>query len=145
MGLPIGLAVQSESGSMGLARTIGIVSGSIFLLLLIILLLVADYSRAWLIASDKPAFFKALGFGFSETFGHFWSSILMMLMIMVIMVLFVWLFSTVIGVWKPATGGGVFLFFLVSQILIFVKILLRMWRYGSVTALMEMNIIKNYD
>jgi hypothetical protein len=139
VGLPAALAAQSESVSAGLATTVGIVFGSIFLLLLVMLLLVADYSRAWLIAADKPAFFKALGFGFSETFGHFWSSFPMMLIIMVIMVMFGWLFCTITGVWKPATGGGVFLFFLVSQLFIFVKILLRTWRYGSVTALMEMN------
>ena len=117
----------------------GIICGSLYLVLLLIMLLVADYSRAWLIAAEKPSFFKAFGFGFSETFGRFRSSFPMILFIMMIMVLYGWLVSTIIGTWIPSNGGGVFLFFLISQILFFIRILFKAWRYGSVTSLMEMN------
>lgn len=40
---------------------------------------------------------------------------------------------------KPVTGGGVVLLFILSQLLFFIKILLKGWRYGSVTKLMEIN------
>lgn len=40
---------------------------------------------------------------------------------------------------KPVTGGGVVLLFILSQLLFFIKILLKGWRYGSVTMLMEIN------
>jgi hypothetical protein len=138
IGLPVGLKIRSGNASPGV-RVLGIVCGSLFLIVLMILLLVADYSRAWLIAAEKPTFFKAFGFGFSETFRRFRSSFPVMLIIMIIMVLDGWLVSTIIGTWKPATGAGVFLLFIVSQFLFFIKILLRALRYGSVTALMEMN------
>jgi hypothetical protein len=138
VGLPVGLKMRSGNATPGV-RILGIICGSLFLVLLMILLLVADYSRAWLIAAEKPAFFKAFGFGFSETFRRFGSSFPVMLIIMIIMVLYGWLVSKIIGTWKPATGAGVFLLFIVSQFLFFIKILLRALRYGSVTALMEMN------
>jgi hypothetical protein len=139
IGLPVGLISQSENAPGGLAVIVGIITACVFLVLLIIFFLVCDYSRAWLVSAEKPAFFKALGFGFSETFSRFRSSFPMMLIIMVLLVLFGWLVSTLIGTWKPSTGGGVFLLFLVSQLLILIKILLKAWRYGSVTSLMEMN------
>jgi hypothetical protein len=44
-----------------------------------------------------------------------------------------------INAWKPVTGGGVFLLFIVSQIIFFLKAGLKVWRYGSVTALKEIN------
>lgn len=137
--LPVGLVAQAENAAAGLTTKVGIVAASIFLMIMFIFFLVCDYSRAWLVSSDKPAFFKALGFGFSQTFSRFWSSFPMMLIIMVVMVLFAWLFSTITGAMKPETGGGLILLFLVSQLLVLVKILLKAWRYGSVTSLMELN------
>jgi hypothetical protein len=139
IGLPVGLISQAENHTPGVLQTVAVITGLIFLGLLIIFILVADYARAWLIATEKPALFKALGFGFSQTFSRFWSSFPMMLIIMVVMVLFAWLFSTITGAMRPETGGGLILLFLVSQFLVFVKILLKAWRYGSVTALMEIN------
>lgn len=137
VGLPAGLIAQAENPPGGVLQTVVIVTGLIFLALLIIFLLVADYARAWLIAAEKPALFRALGSGFSLTFSHLGSSFFMMLIIMVIMALFGWIVSSVIGAWKPETGGGVFVLFMVSQLLFFVKILLKIWRYGSVTTLMQ--------
>jgi hypothetical protein len=137
--VPAGLLVKSETASGSLKMIIEIICGSVFMAWLVILLLVADYARAWLIAAEKPVFFKALGFGFSEAFGRLGSSFPMMLIIMIVTLLYGWLFSKITGIWKPATGGAVFLLFLVSQLLVFIKVILRAWRYGSVTSLMEIN------
>ncbi len=139
IGLPVGLISQSENPSPGVLQVVAIIAGLLYLGLLIIFTLVADYARAWLIATEKPALFKALGYGFSETFSHIGQSFLMMLIIMIIVLIFSWLASTIIGIWKPESGGGVFLLFIVSQLLFFVKILLKTWRYGSVTTMMEIN------
>ena len=139
IGLPAVLISQAENPSPGVLPIVVVITGLIFLGLLIIFILVADYARAWLIAAEKPALFKALGSGFDETFSHFGSSFLMMVIIMIIVLIFSWLASTIIGGWKPGSGGGVFLLFIVSQLLFFMKILLKTWRYGSVTTLKEMN------
>jgi hypothetical protein len=38
---------------------------------------------------------------------------------------------------KPDTGTGIFLMFLLSQIMFIVKIYLRTWRYGIITSKFE--------
>jgi len=139
IGLPVGLISQAENPSPDVLQVVAIIAGLLYLGLLIIFTLVADYARAWLIAAEKPALFKAMGFGFNETFKRFGSSFPMMVLILIIILIFSWMASTIIGLWKPTTGGGVFLFFIISQMLFFVKILLKTWRYGSVTSMMELN------
>jgi hypothetical protein len=140
VGLPIGLTLQS--GTPGpMTFTIGIIAVLVFSMAEVIFLLVADYARARLVSSEKPAFFKALGFGFSETFGHFASSFPMMLILMVIQLLFGTLVFLVIRSWTPVTGGGVFLLFITTQILFYIKTLLKAWRFGSVTSLKELNTL----
>src|SRR4030042_6041669 len=143
VGLPVGLTVQSGTGPGPVTYIVGITTLVIFLAAEAVFLLVADFARAWLVSAEKPAFFKALGFGFSETFSRFGSSFPMMLILMIIQSLFAWLVIIIIRSCIPGTGEGVFLLFLVSQFLIFMKILLKAWRYGSVTCLMEENNITN--
>jgi hypothetical protein len=101
------------------------------------MLLVTDYARAWQVSVDNLSCFRAVGIGFRETFTRFWSSLPLMLILLVIQILFILFVCVVVTMWIPATGGGVVLLFLVSQFLFIIKIYLKMWRYGSVTALME--------
>jgi hypothetical protein len=116
--------------------------GSIFLLILPLFLLIADYSRAWQVAREKSSCFKAIGFGFSQTFRTFLSSYPMMILILLGQILFGWLVLSILPGMKPDSGGSIFLYFLLSQLLFFIKILLKVWRFGSVTALMEENLKK---
>jgi hypothetical protein len=58
-----------------------------------------------------------------------------MLILIVIQIFFTWEVLKILGGMKPVTGGAVFLMFLLSQLLFIVKILLKTWRYGSVTAM----------
>jgi hypothetical protein len=62
-----------------------------------------------------------------------------MLITIVVQILFVLLALTIIGYWKPVTGGGVFLLFLVSQLLVITRLTLKTWRYGCITFLSEVN------
>jgi hypothetical protein len=137
--IPVSFAIQSNSIPESAPYIIGGITISFSLLLTIILLLVADYARAWQAAHEKPACFKAIGFGFSRTFKKFRSSFPMMILIVTIQVIFSWLIIIITGLWRPVTGGGVFLLFIFSQVLFIVKIMLKTWRYGSVTALKEVN------
>jgi hypothetical protein len=111
----------------------------VFLLLLTLLLLVADYARAWQVAKEPNNCFRAVGFGFRQTFRTFFSSYLLMILLLIVQFLYGWLVISILPGMRPVTGRGVFLLFILSQFLFFVKILLKAWLYGSVTSLMEQN------
>jgi len=136
----IAMLIVSSSESMPEKEIYNIASGSIFIVIAIIpvLLLVADYSRAWKISNNGSPF-MALGFGFSQTFSHFWPSYAAMLIMVLSQVLFGLIVMIVIPSWKPGTGGGVFLLFIISQLFIYARLLLKTWRYGSIISLMELN------
>ena len=137
IGLPFGIAFRSDSGPGASTFILMFIGVIIYFVTVIILLLVADYSRARLVTAEKPSCFKALGYGFSTTFRFFLSSFPMMLLLMIVIILFTWVTLRLISLWNPDTGTGALLLFIVSQILFFCKLLLKAWRYGSVTALME--------
>ena len=137
--VPVALVAQAEPDTERVLFLTGIIAGSVFIFILIIFLLVTDYARAWNVTRETPSGFKAIGFGLSRTFGRFRSSFPLMLVIGVIQVLFGAAVIYLVGVWKPVTGWGVFLLFLVSQALFIIKILIKTWRYASVTNLMELN------
>ncbi len=139
IGIPVIISRGSGSASEAAPSRISVITGSIFLVFLIILFLVADYARAWQAAREESACFSALGFGFRQTFKRFWSSFPLMIVLILFQVMFLWVVLKIIPGWKTGNTGTVLLLFLSSQILFFLKILLKTWRYGSVTALMEKN------
>ncbi len=124
----------SEPGAMSRVIRISLI---IMALLLPVILLVADYARTWLVVNNGKKPFKALGFGFSRSFKTILVSYPVMLIIILVQSCFGAVVISKLMVSKPATGEGVFLFFLASQILFILRIMLRTWRYGTVTSLME--------
>lgn len=139
VGLPVSIVSQIESGAEGTPYKVALLSIIVFLIIEAIFFLVADYARAWQVTNEKKSCFKAVGSGFSLTFRTFFSSIGMMLIIVLLQLFFSFLVIKIIGPWKPDSGGSVFLLFLISQLMFFIRVLLRTWRYGSVTSLMELN------
>jgi hypothetical protein len=138
--VPVSLVSQAEIPSEGAAFKTGIIGIAIFLLLLVALLLVADYARAWQVSNEKKNCFRAIGFGFRQVFRTFLSSYRLMLVLLIVQLLYGWLVLTVLPGIKPATAGGIVLLFLVAQLLFLIKILLKTWRYGSVTKMMASNL-----
>lgn len=135
--IPVILMTMGDNPSESSVSNVGIIAGSVLLLLLLMLLLVADYARAWQVKNERSSGFRAIGYGFKLTFRTFLSSFPLMIFLFIVQLLFVILILKILPGWRPATGAGVFLLFLVSQLLFYLKIMLRSWRYASITSLME--------
>ncbi|MBK7713387.1 MAG: hypothetical protein IPJ37_22505 [Bacteroidales bacterium] len=138
--VPVSIAGNAESAPEGIIFKTLAISGSVFILAISIVFLVADYARAWQAARAESAGFKALGFGFRQTFRTFFQSLGLMLLIIVLQVLVAWCVMKIIAIYTPSRGAGVFLLFIVSQLLLVVKILIKVLRYASVSSLMEQNL-----
>jgi hypothetical protein len=138
--VPVSIAGKAESAPEGIVFKTLVISGSIFLLLLSLILLVADYARAWQASREQNACFRALGFGFSQTFRTFLSSYPLIIILLIMQALPAWGVIKLIAGYTPVTGGGIFLLFIISQLNIMLKIFLKVLRFGSITSLMEQNL-----
>jgi hypothetical protein len=137
IGIPLIIVSGAESVSEKNAFTVVIFALLSFLIILPVFLLVADYSRAWKAANENDSCFKALGFGFRLTFSKFRSSYIMMLLLILAQIILGIFILLILPEWKPVTGGGVFLLLIISQLLLYARLVLKTWRYASVTTLME--------
>jgi hypothetical protein len=136
--IPVSIAGTSESAPEGIVfRTLSI-SCPVFLAAMSVIFLVADYARAWQASRIQNECFKALGFGFSQTFRHFFSSLTLMILMFLFQALPAAGVIRLIAGYTPSKGGQVFLLFIISQVLIAFKIFLKTLRYASVTSLMEL-------
>lgn len=140
----IDVIVAGVSGSLAEKSIflIMIITVLVLIFLLPVLLLVADYSRAWKVINGNSSAFRALRFGFSETFKRFRKSYLLMFIILLIQTLFGYLVLSVIPLWKPQSSAGLFIFFLVSQGFFILRLFIKSWRYASVTTFMEQNRVE---
>ena len=145
IGIPFLIISTSETISEKGAFMTGISAILVFLILLPLLLIVADYARAKKASDESFSWSRSLGFGFSLTFRNFWSSYLMMLLLILCQVIPVLLILAILPGWEPLKEGGVFLLLIVSQLLLFARLLLKTWRYGSFTALMEETNVQNIN
>jgi hypothetical protein len=125
-----------RSGDGGDAAFLGTIriTRMVYFLMIPVFLLVADYSRSWLAASNKKLIFKSLGYGFRATFSSFLSSYIFMILLVAIQVGFLFLVTILLG-FTPESVGGLFILFLFTQALLIIKLFLRAWRYGGVTTL----------
>jgi hypothetical protein len=109
----------------------------VYILILPLFLLIADYARAWKASNENASCFRALGFGFSNTFSRFRSSYLLMALLLAAQIILGTIAVLTIPAWKPVTVGGVFLMLIISQLIIYIRLMFKTWRYASVTVLME--------
>lgn len=139
--LVIGLPVLISRGSQAEGSTYRVlrISFVVMFLILPVFILVADYARAWQAASGKKEPFRAVGQGFKNTFRHFFSSWVVMFVVILVQALYTLIVFKIVSRCNPASGGGIFLLFILTQLLFFIKLLMRSWRYGCVTSLFEKN------
>lgn len=139
--IPFGIISSSETITEKNAFTL-VVSAIAFLLIIIpLFLLVADYARAGKAANSNLSCFSALGFGFSQTFGNLKLSYILMLFLILAQIALGIIIVSILPAWRPVTGGGVFLLLIVSQLMFCFRLLLKTWRYASVTSLMESTLV----
>jgi hypothetical protein len=115
----------------------GIIAAGLFVLILPVFLLGADFARSWKTVTGKVSFFGAIGAGFRLAFGKFRTSYFLMLFMLVIQGLILLVVLKFIPAWHPSTPLAMFFLFLISQFSFFVKLLFRTWRYAGVTSIME--------
>jgi hypothetical protein len=143
IGAPVAIVSLSETASDKSMFMILVITGIVFLLLMPLMLLVADYSRAYLTANEDASAFSSIGKGFSLTFSNFRVSYMMMLLLVLAQILLGVIIMLLLPGWKPMTGGGVFLLLIVSQLLFIVRLFLKAWRYASVTSMMNLMLQGN--
>jgi hypothetical protein len=137
VGVPMMIVSVSDTISEKSQFTIVIASIIVLLLILPVFLLVADYARAWSASHENDSCFKAIGSGFSQTFSKIGQSYIMMVLLIFCQIIFGMLILLILPVWKPVSGWGVFLLLIISQLLLFVRLFLKTWRYASITSMME--------
>lgn len=137
IGVPMMIVNLSDTISEKSQFTITISAIAVSLLCLPVFFLVADYARAWKASNENDSSFRAIGFGFRQTFSKFWSSYIMMVLLILAQLVLGIFIMLILPTWKPATGGGVFLLLIISQLLLYARLLLKTWRYASVTSMME--------
>lgn len=135
--IPVSLISMAGKTSEVIIYNSAVLLASLFLFTVIILLIAADYARAWQVSHDNYGCFRAISFGFRQTFRTFFSSYPVMLIIMIIQFLYMWMVIKILQGIKPQTETGIIILFLLSQILFTGKLFLKAFRYGSITALME--------
>ncbi len=95
-------------------------------------LFVADASRRWVASTGSPKVFRALGAGFRALRERFWMSYGTVLAVAAINTLIAaaifWFASSA----TPDRGITVFLFFLATQALVIIRLLMKAWRYAAV-------------
>jgi len=135
--IPFLIISSSETISEKGVFMTGVIVTMFYLILLPLLLIAADYSRAKKTSDASFTWSRSLGFGFSQTFKKFWPSYLMMLLLVFCQGILGLLIISILPGWEPVNGGGVFLLLIVSQLLLYARLMLKTWRYGSFTAMME--------
>ncbi len=104
-------------------------------------LFIADASRRWMAATGSRQVFRAIGNAFRTLRERFWlnySIVLTVVLLNALMIIAVMWFAAVV---TPDKGVMVFLFFLATQALVIVRLMMKAWRYAVVCeAVQQKNI-----
>ena len=137
IGIPSLIAGSSDTISEKGAFNLVISGLVVFLVIMPLPVLIADYARAWKTVNGNSSCFRALGFGFSYTFRNFLSSFFTVVPLIMFQIILGYMVLTLLSGWRPVTGGGLFILLIISQLMLCLRILLKVWRYASITYLFE--------
>lgn len=137
IGIPLMIIMTSNTIPEKGAFITGLAFIMFFLVLLPVMLIAADFSRAKMASGSGISWSRSLGYGFISAIRHFWSSYPTMLLLIIAQIILGLIAAGILPGWTPVREAGVFLLFVVSQLLFAARLLLKTWRYASFTALME--------
>ncbi len=144
-GVPLIIMSAAGQPQEGAVFKTGRILALLVVLIIPVFVLIADNARAWQVSNAGKAGFHSIGKGFSLTFSNFFFSYFFMVILLAVQILFSLLFFKILSGSHPVSGGGVFLLFIISQVLFVFKILLKTWRYGSISSLVESRVIQRKD
>lgn len=135
-GVPLGIAFAAGASY---STIVAILSVSVLLIVLTlpVILLTADYARAMLTADKYLTPWKALTGGFRKVRKRLrlaWVAMIIILLVSALVSFVAWKLTVHS---KAATGGGLLLLLLASQLFVFLKAWIKVFRYGTVTAMKE--------
>lgn len=131
VGIPALVIVQSSAGTGDIPGLMYLFDG-LWLLTLPVWLFVADYARRWIASTGSRKTFRAIGTGFRALKVNFWLAYGTVFTVMIISSLFLVFAIWVAAVSTPSTGILILLFFIVTQLLFIMRILMKAWRYAAV-------------
>jgi hypothetical protein len=125
--IPLSIMSGAESPQDGFVlKTIRLLA-LVVIFLIPVIVLVADNARAWQVTRGARAGFRALGNGFRLTFRNFFSSYLMIILLLAVQIFYTWAVFRILSGSSPVTGGGIFLLFIFSQVLFVIRLFLKVW------------------
>jgi hypothetical protein len=131
LGIPAAARMALSKGSMPEGGSMAFLY-FIWILGLPLWLFVADASRRWIAATGSDRAFRAMGAGFRALKERFWLSYGTVLLILIFNAIFIFLSFWYLTSSVPEKGGMIFLFFILSQIMVFIRLFMKAWRYASV-------------
>ena len=131
LGLPAVARMALSKGSMSEGGSMTFLY-FIWILGLPLWLFVADASRRWIAATGSGKAFRAMGAGFRALKERFWLSYGTVLLILIVNAMFLFLSFWYLTCSVPEKGGMIFLFFIITQIMFFIRLFMKAWRYASV-------------
>jgi len=141
--VPVAISMHPGASWGSTVFIIAIVASSVFLLLTLVLLLIADFARAWQVSRERKESVGAIKQGLGYAFRTFSSSYALMILFMLIQVACIAIAIMTIGSAEPSGAKGIILLFILSQVLFVVRIYIRTSRYGAITRLFEVEAGKN--
>ena len=131
LGLPAVARMALSKGSMSEGGSMTFLY-FIWILGLPLWLFVADASRRWIAATGSGKAFRAMGAGFRALKERFWLSYGTVTLILIINAIFVFLSFWYLTCSVPEKGGMILIFFIITQIMFFIRLFMKAWRYASV-------------
>lgn len=131
LGIPAAARMALAKGAMPEGGTM-VIFYIIWLLGLPLWLFVADASRRWTAATGSHEALRAMGAGFRALKERFWLSYTTVLLILIVNGIFILISLWYLTCSVPEKGGMIFLFFIVTQLMFYMRLFMKAWRYASV-------------